>query len=212
MGNVCFTKTSRLLMDSPAKIDVVLNGFHTDDQSLVKLLCQGEVYSILQRTCDFRNSWKGHSGITSEMLYSDHARVLREELAKLQERLSDFYDKIRLIRPISLKYEDGMFINNVEILTGSNSIFKKDEIVGEALDRKKLYIQIVDTQKIVEVPPLFVLKNSPADVKNACYFYNRIEEKGSRYVSYHFESQHDDVEEGEVAFDIIKAVLERTSS
>ena len=205
-------KIFRIRMDNPNLIDSVLNSFHTDDQSLVKLISLGDVYSILQRTCDYRNAWKGHSGITSEAIYTEHVRVLEGELFKLQERLKDLYEKICLVRPLSLKRRQGKFINKVEVLTGSNSIFKKDEISGDALDEDKLYIQVKDTGVTFEIPPFFVLKNSPADVKNACYFYSRLEGSNSRYVSYHFEGKPENIEEGEAAFDIIKAVLERTNS
>ena len=205
-------KMIRIRMDDPNAIDSVLDCFHTDDQSLVKLISLGEIYSILQRTCDYRNLWKGHSGITSEAIYADHVRVLEEELLKLQERLKDLYEKIRLIRPVSLQHRHGEFINKVEILTGSNAIFKKDEIVGDALDEDKLYIQVNDTKDTYEVPPFFILKNSPADVKNACYFYNRLDGSNSRYVSYHFEGKPENIEEGEIAFDIIKAILSKTEN
>lgn len=204
-------KFFRIRMDDSKMIDSILYGFHTDDRSLVNLICLGDVYSILQKTCDYRNSWKGHSGISSEIILADHVRVLEGELFNLQKRLKDLYDKIRLVRPVSLKLQHGEFTNKVEVLTGSNSIFKKDEINGDALDEDRLYIQIMDTGETFDIPPFFVLKNSPDEVKNACYFYNRIEGSQSRYVSYHFEGKPENFEDGKAAFDIIKAVLERTS-
>ena len=205
-------KIFRTRISDPKMIDSVLNCFYTDDQSLVTLICLKDVYSLLQRTCEYRNSWKGHSGITSEATYTDHVRVLKGELFQLQARIKDLYDRICLVRPISLRRQHGMFNNRVEILTGSNANFKKTDIIGDALDEEKLYIQVVDTGKTFEVPPFFVLKSSPASAKNACYFYSRVEGTNSRYVSYHFEGKPEDIEEGEAAFETIKAVLGRTSS
>lgn len=200
-------KIFRSKMNDSKGIDFMLNSFHTDDQSLVRLMSQ-DIYKILDKTCEYRNSWKGHSGITSETIYNDHVRLLEVERSKLQEKLKDLYEKIRLVRPIGLKLRQGEFSNKVEVLTGSNPIFKKEDIVGEALDENKLYIQVIDTAKTFEVPPFFVMKNSPADVKNACYFYSRVEGSNSRYVSYHFDTKPEDTEEGEAAFDIISAILE----
>jgi hypothetical protein len=199
--------------DNKTDINAFLNCFHTEDLSLVRLLCEADVYSILQRTCGYRNTWKGHSGISSEEIYGDHVRVLHRELLNMQERLKDLYEKIRLVRPIGLEYCEGTFTNRVEVLTSSNSIFKKAEILGnQPLDKKWLYIQVMDTGATIKLPPLFVMKQSPADVKNACYFYNRIEGKNSRYVSYHFESKPENVMQGEDAFDAIRSVLERGAS
>ena len=110
-------KIIRTKMDDPKTIDSVLDCFHTEDQSMVKLMSLGEIYAILKRTCDYRNSWRGHSGITSEAIYADHVRVLEGELLKLQKILKDLYEKIRLIRPLSLKHQHGEFINTVEVLT-----------------------------------------------------------------------------------------------
>ena len=205
-----FANVFREQMDK--KLDTILSCFHTDDRSLVNLLCLKDVYSILQKTCDYRNSWKGHSGISSEEIYEDHVRVLHDELLNMQERLKDLYEKVRLVRPVNTKLSQGIFTNKVEILTGPNAYFKTAEIVGDMpLDTEMLYMQVLDTGATIELPPLFVMKQSPKDEKNACYFYNRIEGKNSRYVSYHFESKPENVFKGEQAFEAIKSVLERTN-
>ena len=164
----------------------------------------------MQSASAYRNSWKGHSGITSDARYSDHVRTLHGYLLKLRERSKNLYEKIRLVRPIRLKRAHGEFINTVESLTGSNPIFKKDEIKGDALDEDKLYIQVLDTNDTFEVAPFFLLKNSPSEVKNACYFYSRLEGASSRYVSYHFEGAPESAEEGEEAFDYLKEILDKT--
>lgn len=133
--------------------------------------------------------------------------MLEDDLHRFQDKIQDVYEKMQLIRPLSLKHKDGLFTNIVEVLTGSNSIFKKCEIVGEALDESKLYIRMLDTNRVFEIPPFLLLKNSPTDVKNACYFYNRLEGTNTRYVSYHFEGQPEDIEQGSLAYSVIKNVL-----
>ena len=200
-------KMMREQMSHSENMDMMLNGFHTKDQSLIKQMTNADAYSVLFRASNNRNSWKGHSGISGESTYRDHVNELEAELNKLRAGIGDMYEKIRLVRQVKLDKVQGEFISRVEMLTGSNPIFKKDEIIGEALDRDALYIQVLDTGETIELPPFIVMKSSPAEVKNACYFYSRVEGSNSRYVSYHFEGQPENIEEGERAFDVIKALL-----
>ena len=190
------------------KKKAVLDCFKTDDENLIKLLCNKSVCNILETASDYRNNWKGHSGITSDALYLEHVNILDSMLHKLQENIKDLYERVRLIRPVSLSYSNEVFSNSVEVLTGSNSIFSKDTIEAlSPLDRSKLYLQVLDTGDMIQLPPYFIMKNSPADVNNACYFYSRVENGCTKYVSYHYDGRPEDIEAGEIAYDHIKQLL-----
>ena len=187
---------------------IALDCFKTSDEFLIKLLCNKNVCNLLDSASNYRNAWKGHSGITSEDIYRDHAATLGDMLSKLQESIKDVYERVRLIRPLSLSFSGGMFSNRVEVLTGSNPIFPKDTIEAlTPLDENKLYLQILDTGEMLELPPYFILKNSPADVKNACYFYSRVEKGNTKYVSYHYDGRPEDLENGVTAYDHIRQLL-----
>ena len=187
---------------------ISLNCFRTSDENLVKFISNKAVCSILQKASEKRNVWKGHGGITSEDIYIDHVSELDSLMRKLQENVKDLYERIRLIRPLTLAYNSGKFTNKVEVLIGSNAIFNKDEIETiYPLDNAKLYLQVMDTGEMIELPPFFILKNSPAEAKNACYFYSRIEDGNTKYVSYHYEGRPEDLENGELAYDSLKNIL-----
>lgn len=190
------------------KKKAVLECFKTNDENLIKLICDKSVCNTLEQASVHRNNWKGHTGITSEVLYEEHSRILGSLLTKLQESIKDLYERVRLVRPVSLTFSNGLFSNSVEVLTGSNPIFSKAKIESyKALDSSKLYIQIIDTKEMLELPPYFIMKNSPVDAKNACYFYSRVENGDTKYVSYHFEEKPEDIEAGEFVFDHIKQLL-----
>ncbi|SCX06996.1 hypothetical protein SAMN02910339_00995 [Lachnospiraceae bacterium YSD2013] len=188
---------------------IPLNCFKTEDEILIKYICNKNVCSVLEQVSEKRNLWKGHGGISSEAIYREHVDTLDSLMRKLQESIKDLYERVRLIRPIGLSFKEGLFTNKVEVLTGSNAIFSKAEIVSStALDSSKLYLQMIDTEETLELPPYFILKNSPADTKNACYFYSRVEGGNTRYVSYHFDGKPEDLENGKDAYDMIKQVLD----
>ncbi|WP_295094510.1 hypothetical protein [Ruminococcus sp.] len=210
--NRALSKSIRKRLDNKDTMDRILECFCTDDRTVINALCNNDICNILQGASDNRNSWRGHSGITGESIYADHVRILEDDLNRFQDRIQDTYEKIQLIRPLSLKHKDGEFINTVEVLTGSNPIFKKCEFVGEALDESKLYIRMLDTNKVFEIPPFLLMKNSPADIKNACYFYSRLEGANTKYISYHFEGQPEDIEQGDLAYSVIRDVLNNKNS
>ncbi len=186
----------------------VLECFRTKDETLIRFVCSKNVCNILEQASVHRNNWKGHSGLTNEFSYKEHVTALNDMLNKLQESIKDLYERVRLVRLTSLRKVDGEFINKVEVLTGSNSIFSKDVIKGDfALDESKLYLQLLDTGETLELPPYFILKNSPADAKNACYFYSKVEKGNTKYVSYHFDGKPEDIENNEIAFTHIKQLL-----
>lgn len=190
------------------KKNAALECFRTKDETLVGLICSKKVCNILEKANKNRNDWRGHSGITSETLYREHSAQLESMLHQLQESLKDLFERIRLIRRTSIEYTDGLFDNTVEILTGSNSIFTIETItLTKPLEKNKLYLQIIDTEETLELPPYFILKNSPAEVKNACYFYSKVENEDSKYVSYHYEGRPEDIESGKEAFDHIRELL-----
>ena len=205
--NRAFSKSVRKQINNSETLDRIYDCFCTEDRSVINALCSNDVCNILQGACDNRNSWRGHSGITSDAIYTDHVRILENDLRRFQEKIQDTYEKLQLIRPLSLKHRDGVFINTVEVLEGSNPIFKKCDIIGNALDENKLYIRMVDTNRLFELPPFLVMKKTPSEVKNACYFYSRIEGNNTKYVSYHFEGNPEDIEEGSAAYTAIKKVL-----
>ena len=190
------------------KKKAVLECFKTTDTNLVKLLCNKNVCNILENASGYRNTWKGHSGITSEVLYKEHVDNLDGMLHKLQGAIRDLYERVRLVRPVSLTYSNEIFSNRVEVLTGSNPIFMKDTIVSSTpLDNSKLYLQILDTGEMIDLPPYFILKQSPSDAKNACYFYSRVEKGNTRYISYHYDGKPEDIETGEAVYEHIRSLL-----
>ena len=50
-------------------------------------------------------------------------------------------------------------------------------------------------QRTLKLLPLVKVMPSPKTEENACYFYNRQQKDGIRFLSYHFESDSDVVQE-----------------
>ncbi|MCR5095917.1 MAG: hypothetical protein K6A70_04180 [Erysipelotrichaceae bacterium] len=187
----------------------ILDYFGTEEIGVIDALSNKDVCNILEEVCNYRNSWHGHSGITSEAGYSAHMHSLSNALDRFRMKVKDVYENIQLIQSIGLKKKGATFVNTVNVLTGSNSIFKNESFEGDALEDGKLYVRMLDTNRTIELPPFLLMGSTPSEEKNACYFYNRIEGNGSRYVSYHYENKPEIVEPDDNAFVIIKDFLDR---
>ena len=82
---------------------------------------------------------------------------------------------------------DEVFVN---LIHGINTPFlKQKRRLSEPLKRNTLYLLDKDRTNPVEVLPLVKISSAPRDAANACYFYNRKQADGVRYVSYHFENR-----------------------
>ena len=80
-----------------------------------------------------------------------------------------------------------MFENEVAVLVGSNSEFlKESRAMPTWLDVDRLYLADRDSGHALLLLPLVHVGPSPAYARNACYFFNRVEKDGLRFVSYHF--------------------------
>ena len=53
------------------------------------------------------------------------------------------------------------------------------------IDKERLRNNVYDGLPL-EVLPFFKLKSIPEVEKKSCYFYNRIDENGIRWISYHY--------------------------
>ena len=54
------------------------------------------------------------------------------------------------------------------------------------LDVDRLYLASRNCGRALLLLPLVQVGPSPSSAKNACYFFNRLDKEGARFVSYHF--------------------------
>lgn len=57
------------------------------------------------------------------------------------------------------------------------------------LDVERLYLVSRDSGRALLLLPLMQIGPSPSSARNACYFFNRVDKDGARFISYHFMDQ-----------------------
>jgi hypothetical protein len=191
-----------------ADLDLCAMLFSDDSLQLPTILSKPEIADVIERTNSLRNNWVGHQGVLGNDIAAQRNVILLAQLQKLREAMEDLWDDVELIQGIHCIHRQGMFENELAILKGSNSEFLKEtRPLVMPLDVERLYIYRRENATALVLLPLVHIGPSPASARNACYFFNRLEKEGVRFVSYHYA----DLPELTEAFEEAKATIQSLS-
>ena len=164
--------------------------FSDDTLRFPSFLCSKEIAVVLGVTNKMRNDLRGHGGILSQEQAKLHNAKLLGEVEKLRRAMSALWDSSVMVNALGCKRRKDVYENEIAILKGSNSEFlKESRKMFTCLDGTSLHIINGDQKSALKLLPLIRLNASPGTAKNACYFFNRTEQNGARFVSYHFKDQ-----------------------
>ena len=166
------------------------NIFSDQTLALPKALSQKELAEIIAATNKMRNDWSGHGGVVGQ----EEARLRNDQLIgkvqNLREVLSDAWAETELIHALHCRPRRNVFENEVAILMGSNPEFLKEaRPMATWLDVERLYLTRKMSGGALKLVPLVQVGPTPKSAKNACYFFNRLEQDGARFISYHYIDQ-----------------------
>ena len=123
--------------------------------------------------------------------------------------MSDVWDRSVIVNATHCKPREGSFENEIAVLKGSNSEFlKESRAMSTWLDVDSLYIISGNQSTALKLLPLVQVSDLPGTAKSACYFFNRIESDGARFVSYHFTDPSELSGEFQEATNAIKLLTE----
>ena len=183
--------------------------FADRSRSLPDALSRKELTAILSATNKMRNDWGGHGGVVGQEEAELRNQQLLAEVQKLREVLADTWAETQMIHAVHCRPRGGMFENEVAVLMGSNAEFLKEtRALATWLDVERLYLSKKDSGKALKLLPLIQVGPSPQSAKNACYFFNRLERDGARFISYHFTDRPELTGQFSDATDAIKALTE----
>jgi hypothetical protein len=209
-------QTRMLLQESGKKLDDAKNdraicaAIYSDSTlELPSLLCCKDIAAVLRTTNKMRNDWSGHGGVVGQ----EEAKLRNEQLLgqveKLRQAMADVWDSSVIVNALHCRLRKGVYETEIAILRGSNSEFlKESRAMSQCLAVESLYIINGDQGSALKLLPLVQVNASPQTEKNACYFFNRTENVGARFVSYHFASQPELSGLFEEATDAIKLLSE----
>jgi len=186
-----FSKQIRLLLAGESDNRALCAQLFADpSNALPEMLASKELAAVLSSTNKMRNDWTGHGGVVSQPESQLRNEQLVAELQKLRDAMAGIWEHVQLVSALHCQPRRGMFENEISILVGSNSEFlKESRSMTTWLDVERLYLVFRYSARALPLLPLVQVGPSPRSAKNACYFFNRIEKDGVRFVSYHFVDQ-----------------------
>ena len=152
-----------------------------------ELLCDKQIIRVLNPIISKRNK-KSHGGPMPEIF----AQKSICELTRFTNQLFDVltaYNSLKLIYPTQMEKTDGLYHINSKILEGNSYDFDEEEIITENdLDTKVLYLYNEVTHERLKLnPDLIKLVSCPECGNWSLYFFNCMEKKYVKYISYQFE-------------------------
>lgn len=185
-----------------------LQVFHFPNSYLLESLTHKGVFESLRKTAEYRNNWKGHGGYENEDTARKRMTLLESELVKIHEIYQEVFEDYYMVRPVNGKLKAGIFKYQVTSLMGTNPIFMKIEIeTNTALDESYLYFIHKGGVEPLTLVPLIKFGTNPTAEENACYFYNRIDKNGVRWVSYHFGEKEEFSEQNSFVQDMLNDLI-----
>lgn len=185
-----FAKFTRQMLQDPGQRSLCLRMFRTNRANFVEALSKQELYTALKTVNNYRNEWKAHGGVESEQEQERRLAALETELARIRDIFRGVFDDLLLISPKQSEYRGGTFHYTVTNLMGSRTIFRQRTVqTAEPMDAEKLFLLDLNSHEPLELLPLMAMFTSPQSKEQACYFYNRMDKEGMRWVSYHFDEE-----------------------
>lgn len=197
-------KTTREMLSGKARRNFCLDLFGTQNPENIEAVANKELHRLFGVANEYRKDWKAHGGIVGQGEHARRLTLLQSELTRMREVLGSIFEDWWLLRPGKSEYSKGVYHFSTAKLMGSRQIFKEAVIeTPTVMDKNELYLFDFTTRHPLQLLPFFRILPGPRTEENACYFYNRVQTDGVRWVSYHFEQESELVRSDDALIKVI---------
>ncbi len=179
--------------------------FGNPDREFIDMVTSKRLFALLDEVADLRNDWKGHGGITGKRDDEEQLATLERLLERFREGIRDRFNHLRVILPGAAVYRDGIFSCQVQSVTGTRARFPGMSITTLIpLDTGSLFLYSGKGGEPMKILPFFRLIFHSETGEPAWYFYNRIEGRRVRWISYHYEAESGFEEDNEEVYTMLR--------
>jgi len=163
--------------------------YRMNNRALLEMLLSKKLTGVLQKTNRIRNAF-AHGGVINEATVQNYLMELTGALDEVRNCFGESWLDYELIDAGESRYKAGISYYKVRKIVGTrNAPFRTGEVaLTEQMEYGKLHLHCPDETRALPLLPFIKLMHSPKTEENACYFYNRRQSGGIRYLSYHFAS------------------------
>lgn len=180
--------TRKLLADDAG---YALEAFRTEDRRRLDRISSKDLSAALKDEASaYRRNWIGHPAPVGRSEWESRLGIAEATLGRIRETIADAFVGWHLIRPGAGVRRGGVVATDVEYLAGSRSLFRGGSVALRDLPEEgALYMLEDGASLLLPLRHLFQVRRSPESAVDACYFYDRLEDDGIRWVSYHYEAK-----------------------
>jgi SAM-dependent methyltransferase len=160
----------------------------TSHSEFINALLSKKIIGVLQEANTYRNNYLGHAGMLTDRVAGNLLPTLEASLAEVRSCYGTRWNRYLLISPtMETQWTGERFKVTAHVLNGSRTPFPT-EVFSLVAPLKTGVLYFVDPieDRALELIPLIKIDSPPMSERTACYFYNRIQPDGVRYISYHY--------------------------
>ena len=181
------SKQTRILLNKEKEFCKEI--FSDNELLLPQVLSNKKLVNIFLSALEIRNTQEAHgSWVDVEEAINMNDKLF--DLLKLfKNHMGDIWDKKELIRVESSEvFSERNIFHQYSNLMGSHTIFKKkSKKIPHILFKDNIYLISSTNSKPIKLEIFMQIAEAPKKIKNACYFYNKINSKGRpHFISYHY--------------------------
>lgn len=184
---------------------LVFELYKTNNREMLEVLFSKKLATIFQATNKIRNDYSGHVGAISERDAGVVNVLLQQKIHDVRAIFGLNWEDFRLILPSSMEYKEPGYETKVKLVTGTRTPFQSETLeTAEPMKSGDLHLISPDQTRGLKLLPFVKIMEAPKSENIACYFYNRKDAKGVRFLSYYFEGEAEVVKD----FGDVTTVLE----
>lgn len=163
--------------------------FSDEDLILPLIISDKRILNVFSAALKIRNQEDAHGSYID----SETAKELNSKLYQLVESFreitGDVWNRFELIKvDLTESFSENEYMHYFSSLTGSDTTFIKKEMnVEYNLYKNNLYLINKNLSKPIKLEKFIQISKPPKNLKNACYFYNKLNQEGKpHFISYHY--------------------------
>ena len=182
-----FSKYTRTLQNEDRKTCEKI--FCDEDLLLPSILSDKKLVNIFLEALRIRNQEEAHGSYIDLETAENMNSNLYEMVESFREIIGDLWTRNELVQlDTSEAYSENEYVHHFSSLMGSHTTFiKKSKTMAHGLFKNNLYLINSKPTKPIKLEKFLQISTPPKKLKNACYFYNKINNKGKvHFISYHY--------------------------
>ncbi|MBW5422643.1 N-6 DNA methylase [Streptomyces sp. BG9H] len=185
-----------------------LNGTDTDEQARARAafadappdfldtLLSADLTNLFGEVIQRRNAWSGHSGTTTVDSLKEQLDILTGHVHTLRNLIGAGWQDFPLVRAGAARIRNRVFHHDVDLAMGPNAPFRQEQIpISVAMEEDGLYLLSREAGSALPLAPLIVMYPAAFGSNGGCYYFNRLQPEGVRFVAYHEAAQPERIED-----------------